>query len=41
MTMVSDGGHPGMIGMAAWGLVYGIGFGAGMGWLIHTSRHAH
>lgn len=39
MTMVSGGGHPGMSGMAAWGLGYGIGFGAGIGWLTHTCRH--
>lgn len=36
MAAVSDGGHPGMLGMSAWGLGYGIGFGAGVGWLVHA-----
>lgn len=39
MAAVSGGGHPGMIGMAAWGLGYGIGFGAGLGWLIHACEN--
>lgn len=39
MAAVSGGGHPGMSGMAAWGLGYGIGFGAGLGWLVHACHH--
>lgn len=38
MRVIAAGGRPGAIGMAAWGVCYGIGFGAGLGWLIHACR---
>jgi hypothetical protein len=29
---------PKMLGMSAWGVCYGVGFGAGIGWLVHACR---
>lgn len=39
MKAIAAGGRPGMSGMLAWGVCYGIGFGAGLGWLIHACDH--
>lgn len=38
MRFIADGGRPGAIGMSAWGVCYGVGFGAGLGWLIHACQ---
>lgn len=40
--LIADG-VSGPLAMLAWGVCYGVGFGAGLGWLVDqcTSRHEH
>jgi hypothetical protein len=40
MTLIAGGHHPGASGMLAWGICYGLGFGIGLGHLVHACRHA-
>jgi hypothetical protein len=36
--LIAASTHPKLFGMLAWGVCYGIGFGAGIGWLIHAKN---
>ena len=36
MKALAASGRPGMSGMLAWGICYGVGFGAGLGWLVQA-----
>lgn len=36
MHLLAGGGRPGSLAMLAWGGCYGLGFGAGLGYLIHA-----
>ncbi len=38
MAATAGGQHPGAFGMLLWALCYGIGFGAGLGWLVASAR---
>ncbi len=40
MHVLADGHHPGVIGMLAWGACHGLGFGLGLGHLLHACQNA-
>jgi hypothetical protein len=41
MRLLADGHHPGVVGMLGWGVVYGVGFGAGLGYLLYCITLNH
>lgn len=38
MHLLMANGAPKPLAMLAWGVCYGVGFGAGLGWLVHACR---